>query len=274
MSLLLLTNTLGAQATSFSYNGTAADANYDYKDLAGGPRSNGAVTTTRASHNWQYRSTATMSWDFSVVTRADRIANGKDSYRLSLNDTTTSGGASGYSSVESTDPFTTSSLVGMRIDGKSYGQDYVYLNGSTRTGKYGVELDIDDGGGAYATQAIHLANWIVGESFTFGTEPTLRKNRVQMLPSDDQGIVRPIFGYHYYKTTHRLTLNWQHVTQAKMAAFRALPLNLPLFLYDEDGDIFEHKLEHVVLAQPWNEIRVEPDLYSLEITFHRLEHYK
>lgn len=273
-----LVNSLGKDATSLVMNGGSTDSNYDINDIISGERSeqwrDGADRTVSQTVNIEYRlSSGTFDWDYCVVARADYLAISKNPMRLLIRDTTNAGGSGGYGTVKTYNPVLTTDLVGKKVNDE-HGQDLVFINSSTRTAKTGLRMQMQNTSGS-DVQARQLSKVYCGESFSFGddTNPSIGNHGVELLRGAIQEF-SPLRGNQIYHTEARFNLNFKSLTRTQVDNFLALDklLSWPMFIYDEDAEVFPDKLEHAII-ETYVEKLVSPNIWDLEITFQRLKHY-
>jgi len=243
MAFLILPNTFGVKATTIN---ASVQAGSDKTRMVAGPRSQ--LTTGANGTSWamSYEAAST-AVTHCVVTSANLFAQGQYADEVDVT----------YSSSATVDSTT---VAGSMVLVGPNSQDWVKPIAQT-SDEFGLEFR--------HTQA---ADSVVGKvffstAFDFGTNPEFS----QLVTESEK--VRPLWGHRQYAVERKFSLAWSNLTQAKLAAFRALPIQIPFFAYDDSGDIFDHKLEHVVIAEPWTESRRVGGEYTLTLVLHRLTQY-
>lgn len=261
MSLKLIVNHLGNSATSLSMiSGTVASG--DINNLIAGPRSS-YMRATAASGAVQpgYVLGADLACTHLVVARADLMVTLVGAQVRAMQRSA----AAAWTAVSGT---TISTLAAGNLIGPT-SQDLVLdLASATQFRGFGVEFD------SAGTEAMMISKLIGGIAFEFGADVSLGGVSAENIVDDDRFYV-PMRGSFAYETERVITLVVEAVTRAKATAFKALPLLLrwPMYLYDVDGDIWSHKLEHVICLG-WKEVVTKADQHSFQITFRRLKHYQ
>lgn len=264
MAFWILTNTAGAAASSMDVDGSSTSTGYSVNDLISGPRSRiwrcdafGSIVRL------YYNLPASFTMTHCVLARADLMMTETGSqvdvgYGSGLGTNIDSIGA----------PIVGADLVGIKIDGKTHGQDAVFeFETPVTSDVFRIAISHFSG-----TQAAMFAKVYFCDGLLLGDGPepgpqwsTRRDGEPEM--------TKPIGGYEEYAVTDAISLTWRNISRTDVASFEALPLNWPMFLWDTDGDIFSHKLEHVILARPYTWTRVGADSFNLETVWSRLAHY-
>lgn len=245
MGFLFLTNTVAATATTLE-DSAAIKSGSDLTHIIAGPRDQIVKGVAGTSHTVKYNCTST-EVTHAVITNANLFKSGNNATQILLQ----------YGATPTTD--STTAIASMSLVGPK-SQDWVKTIARTST--------------AFLVKFEHSASsesWygkiFFSKSFNFGVPPQFLALQNQLEE------VRPLLGHMRYMTEQIMVLQFLSLPQTVMASFRALPLHQPFFIYDEDGDHWDHKLEHVVIADPWTELRRLDGTYSLELTVRRLRHY-
>ncbi len=305
MTVSLLTNSIGNAATSIALLSGSTASGFALNDLISGPR-NYYWRATQQDANTStivyYEVAASTAIDFAILAGAHKLLT-ENGIRVRIGSNNDAGGT--LSTIEDVNPLTAASLLGIKS------QDYIITFASTNVRRAGVTLTtvgevtgdtvspederrvvarelpeadstIDQSDRSIvaveypissvdtsAQEAVMFSKLMFGAAFDFGVNPqagpTLKKIRAK---------VRPLRGFGLYATEAEFKLTWRNITKAKMQAFEALPLHWPLFIYDSDASIIKHKLEHVIIAQPWNRVRRGANLFDITTNFLRLRHYE
>jgi hypothetical protein len=175
-----------------------------------------------------------------------------------------SGGTWSYISGVDYNPLSVASLLGPTS------QDLVFAITPTQLRGYGIEAD------SSGLEALQISKLIVSNAFDFGVPPDLSPAPSwQPLP---KGITTQLFtpyrGYEPFEVESQISINWSSVTQAVAFGFREIIQvgRWPFYLYDEDGDVWPWKLEHVVLKD-YAFSQTGDGYYDLTASFLRLKHY-
>jgi hypothetical protein len=268
--LKFLCNYAGDVATSMSEAGGAstAAASYDATNLIAGPRSTWYRTTATSGLSRIGYITPSIGFDFLVIARADKLLTLGTMALYGL--VRSSGGVwTNAPAGAILNPVTSADLLGPVVDGSTHAQDFVYEFSSTQTAA-GFGLELQSGG----SEATMFSKLFFGASFDFGHNPSLDAGvSWEHVPYPNRFFV-PHEGTLKYETERRFSLQWDFVSNAKIAAFEALPqiLNWPLFLYDDAGDIWDWQLEHVIV-EDYTVSVIGQDLNHITIVFRRLQHY-
>lgn len=261
-SIYLLTNTAGHSASSIGIGSgsVAAASGYSLNDLVSGPRS----TLCRTAASTLYREAAyvfdsDVTTTHMVVARADWLLTQQGNRVRPIQ--RSSGGVWSVISGVDYNPLAASHLVGPR------GQDLVFAISPAQL--RGVGLNVDNGGGA--TEAMQLSKLYASSAFDFGVPPRFEA-QAQPLPPNTFS-TPPDRGFPY-DVEQRFTLVFELITVAKFAEFEALPQirSWPLFLYDPAGNLWDTKLEHVIV-EDWVKQNRDSGRCDLTVTFLRLRHY-
>jgi hypothetical protein len=252
MALLLLANTIGAITTGVTNSGTISTG-YEAEDALSGPRSRLVRAEAATSHHINYACPST-AVTHCVLSGADLFKNSEDPSQILVQ-------YGGGPTTDSTTAAGSMSLVGPES------QDWVQTIAQTST-NFRLRFEHN------TSKATMYGKVYFANSFDFGTAPQL----IQMV--EEEEIVKPLRGYQDYATEKRFRFRWENITRGKMESFRGrgstegIPYFWPLFLYDENQDIFDHQLEHVIISDPFTEVRNIGGLYDIEVEFRRLKHYK
>lgn len=262
MSFLFLCNTAGNTATAQSTAGVGTTATgYDIKKVIAGPRSTFHRATAGAGGvGVGYEFTADLDLDYIVVARADKMLT-QNTTRVRVKERNSGGTWSNLAGVDY-NPLTSANLLGIKT------QDLVFS--ITQSVKRGLALYSVPLAG---TDAQMVSKFYGCKAFEFvGSAPALGAT-TEIL--DIGSRFTPQNGHIDYEVEARFSISFGPVSRAYIALFKALPQlrNWPLFLYDTAGDLWTHKLEHV-LIEDWTETIVESNLHGLSITFLRLRHYE
>jgi hypothetical protein len=261
VSLLFLTNQAGNSATTFDTQGNGTTATgYSRTDAIAGPRSTKHRGDIYAGQTaLAYYFTADVDLNYAVVARADWLLTANTS-RLRLFERDTVGTWTLISGSDN-NPLVVGSLTGIRS------QDFVY--GFTQTQKRGLELITGPNAGLDSQQ---VSKFYGCNSFSFSSPPSLGFTQ-QELPIGTYAT--PPLSTRPYEVELAFTLSFIGLSRSEVTTFKALPqlCNWPLFLYDTAGDIWTHKLEHVIITG-WQEVIVENNVHEMQINFMRLRHYE
>lgn len=270
--LKLLCNTIGDDLTSVTYTTSAVATGYDGNDAISGPRNyrvRGIPQTIGGSgytnpFSLRYNGTGCTGIDHVVVTDfdlniPDPASNGFD---LQYNN-------GSWNSIRNEAPLSTA-LIGINMT------DLVYVfSPVTIAGSY-IFYFTPWVQRPYTSRASEFGKVYFSAGFDFGINPTLSPPPAwRVFPATEPQFFRPARSSIDYEIEAEITLTWLGVTAAKIAAFRALPqlYNWPLFLYDADSEIWNWKLEHVLIANVQEQILHE-DHHNVSIRFYRLKHYR
>lgn len=245
MAFQLLVNT-GAVGGTTLEDASTIKTGSNLQHILAGPRNQIVKANAATSH------TVKVNVDFRqithfVLTNADLFKNGVNAQQISLQ----------YGSGPTTDSTTavgSMTLVGIK------GQDWVRTFSQTST-SFSAKFDHT------ASSETWYGKVFFSDAFDFGVPPQLIQSETRFER------VRPLLGHRKYMTEHVIGLGFANLSQATVAAFRRLPLHHPFFIYDSSSDLWTHKLEHVVIADPWKESRQLDGKYQLIITVRRLRHY-
>lgn len=253
MSVSLLCNTVGEIATALASTPTT-DSEYDINDVIAGPRQYmHEVPSSATSHQLEF-TCASQAVTHCVVQNADYFKNSVDGANILLQ-------YGGAWTTDSTTAVGSMSLVGPRD------QDWVKEISQTST-KFRINMQNTSLNSVFRYGRVFFAN-----KFTFNDEPPEINNQSVLVPESGRNRFEAIRGRALYYCERAFTLVWDNVTTAKFREFKALPLHAPFFIYDSDGDLFAHKLEHVIVTRIRYR-RVFGANYRLQIDFKRLKHYR
>lgn len=259
MAILLLPNTAGDSAASMTNAGAgvATASGYNNYDVIAGPRSK---RWRSAAHNdWMrlgYVFAANTTVTHCVITRADWLLT-QDTMRVRGIQRNSGGTWSAFSGFD-LNPITSSNLLGL------YSQDYVQAVAPSDLRGFGIECKTLGGG----SEAAQVSKIFYSNAVEFASNPTASGWEYT------EASFYPMWGYFPYYTEARSSLTWMALTDAEIAAFKAIPnlLAWPMYLYDEDADYWPWKLEHVVVedyAITGNGL----NRWKLDVSFRRLKHY-
>lgn len=261
MALQLLYNTAANQATSITATSltlTAASGNNTY-DVIAGPRSTRLRTTSSSSAaGIGYEYSSSLSIDYLWIARADWLLT-KAGSRVTARQRS-SGGTWSYGAADY-NPLTAASLIGPR------NQDL--LTAVTHTELYGLGIAVAPASGSQAMQISKLGGMAI---FSFDVEPEVNASW-QHIPENT--FITPINGTMPYEIEKRFSIRFPLITRTKAVGFRDIPqiLKWPILLYDTTGDVWSHKLEHVLVESVTEDIHFN-NRHSLSINFARLKHYE
>jgi len=261
MSFLFLCNTGGNAATAMNNAGSGSTASgYNIYDAISGPRSTwhrGAAASGGVAVAYEFASD--LDLDYCVVARADKLLTLNTS-RLRAQERNSGGTWSGVSGIDF-NPLAVGNLVGIKT------QDLVFT--FTQTVKRGFSVYSNP---VTSTDAQMLSKVYASKAFEFPVPPSFGA-RSEELPIGTY--FTPPNGYIPYEVEMRFDIRFGPMAATYSTLFKALPQirNWPLFLYDTAGDLWTHKLEHV-LVEGWTETVLEGNKHLLEITFLRLRHYE
>ena len=264
MSLLLLPNTAGSAASSVSVSNGSSASSYDPENIITGSRARmWRSTATSGNVRIGYLLDEDVTVDHVVIARADKLVT-ENGLRVRISDRD-SGGS--WSELVSPDFNTldSSDLIG------KYSQDLVAAVSPGNERGYAIFSSVSSG-----TEAVQFAKFYASLAFDMGVDPIL-----QSPPSwrDTPVRARPLKGWFSCETEQEISITWNGVTAAKAAAFEAIPrlLSWPFFLYESDASnirCFEHRLEHVIIAEPYTVERLNNGYRNISVTFRRLTHWE
>lgn len=248
MSFLFLTNTVGSNATMIETYGSAVESGYKAGAIMAAPRSR--LVSTGDAFDFH-----TIAYDCSSTTVTHCVVQGAWWFKNGLNATDVKVVYGGSLTTDSTTTVASMELLGPER------QDWVKTITRTAT-KFGVKF-------THSAVSRNLYGKVFfSNAFDFDATPQ------QLAVRKEEERVRPLVGHQWYQTERAMTLQFENVTAAKLETFKALPLQWPFFIYDEYGDIFDHKLEHVMIAEPWEAMRRVGGDYSLNLPLRRLKYYE
>lgn len=265
MSLVILPNTAGSAAASITINTGARASGYRTEDVIHGPRSRMFRSqATSGSVRVGYTHDSDLSIDTVVVARADKLLT-QDGMRIRFQE---------RDSVDTWSDLTTpdyNTLASSDLIGR-HGQDLVAS--VSPTDLRGVGITVSAGG---AAEAIQFSKLYGSLAFDMGTQPVALSNPSRWRYQD--AYAKPLRGWYRVKTEAEITIHWSGVTAEKAAAFEAIPrlLEWPFFLYEDNASaisLFEHRLEHVIIAEPYTIVRHNNGFRDITATFRRLKHYE
>lgn len=247
MSVLLLTNTAAAAATGIETLGASIATGYKAGWAMAGPRSR-LVETSSASDHAFYYNTSSISVTHCVVTSANYFKAGLNASSIEVH----------YGASNTAD--STTAVGSMTLVGPEQ-QDWVKTISRTST-KFGVKFN-------HSISSKNLYGKVYfSNAFDFENAPQI----IELEKLDER--VRPLVGHQWHQVERAMRLRWDNVTAAKMESFKQLPMQWPFFVFDDAGNIFDHKLEHVVVSEPWQAQRRLDGNYELDLILHRLKHYE
>jgi len=253
MTVYLLTNHLGdvaTTATAASFTSTG----YDAYDAISGPRSTLMRNDIAATHTYRYAGVS-QAVTHVVLARADFFKNALNAASVEVQ-------YGGSWTADSTATAGSMTLLGPRS------QDWVKTISRTDS-NFGLQFNSNSPYNAVQYSKIYFSN-----GFDFGSGPE-QQGYTEPIDEGSNSYVRQFFGEGFFETEAYIVLEWRNITSAKIEAFEALPIFWPFFIYDDSADLWQHKLEHVIIAQgePYKKVRLGQDLFSITITFRRLRHY-
>lgn len=262
MSFLFLCNHAGESAASVANAaGGSTATGYSLLNMIAGPRSTlhrGAAASGGVGASYLFNSNVDLN--YVVIARADYLLTLNTS-RVRLRERNASNVWSYVSGIDY-NPLSSTSLVGVKA------QDLVFS--FTQTEKRGIEIYSNPVSG---TDAQQFSKFYACNSFEFtGYAPELGMQSEE-LPIGSYATA--INGDIPYEIESRFTITFHQVTGSLVDTFKALPQlkNWPFFLYDTAGDIWSHKLEHVIL-EGWTETINMKNSHTLELNFARLRQYE
>jgi hypothetical protein len=263
MSVYLLPNTIGdAAATCALEAGTTSYG--ELNDLIAGPRSTFWRSVAASS---AIAPMFTLSSDViathMVVARADwmvTLAGARVRARQR-----SSGGVWSHIVGVDYNTLTAGSLLGPKS------QDLVFAVSPTNYRGYGLEFD------SVGTEAMQISKFYPSVGFQFDGDLVLNPApQWTAFPlTQSVNMFAPLKSYDAYEVEAQISLTWKNCSRANIRAFEALPqiLNWPLFIYDDAGDVWNWKLEHVVI-EGWAETFTAIDYSDITVTFQRLKLYE
>lgn len=262
MAFYLLHNVSGYYGDPSSDAGLTlgTSTGYSVNDFVSGPRSTWHRTNSSSSTIGRgYEYAVSLTPTYVVVARADKLLTAAGS-RVRFRQRTVADSWGDISGVDF-NPLTSSDLVGPR------GQDLVAA--VTVVDTYGIGLSVAPASGSQATL---ISKFYGCEAFDFGVPPQLSASWTDLPPNQ---YITPLDSTIPYEIERRFSIVFPLVTRAVAETFyqeyREFRVS-PLFLYDTTGDIWAHKLEHV-LIENWTEEILENDRHTFSISFARLKHY-
>lgn len=258
MGVLILTNSVGAVASSCTVEGATVKGGYDIRDVISGPRNRTVRAEGLASVVSLVYANPETSVTHCVVTRLDLFKWTTNASFVNLG----YGSGGGIVPQSGHYPPGEPDLIGVRE------QDWVCAFPSPISST-SFRLTFTQSGA-------HLSDYECGKvyfstAFDFGQNPKKQTSSQRQRATKDD-FMQPIQGYEQYAVTEQFELTWSDTTLAKMWEFEALRLNWPIFLYDKDGDVFPHKLEHCIVTG-WTSTRRGADNFQVKAQMARLKHY-
>lgn len=121
------------------------------------------------------------------------------------------------------------------------------------------------------TEAMQFSKLCAGTAFQFSVPPRVGLSWRNLTRGTLQ---TPMRGTLPYEVERSFSLLFQGVGQSEVTSFLASTqlFRWPFFLYDSTGDIWQWKLEHVLLTDILVEI-LGVDNYAVQLEFARLRHY-
>lgn len=156
-------------------------------------------------------------------------------------------------------------------------QDYVFeLNSGAVVVDTRFRIEVNHGLGSTSWGA-KLGQFCFCNPWDPGTGPVLNP-QPQWTPLGTDAVFQPPRAARHYEVEAEITLSWASITDAKRDELYTYYggddciLNWPFYLYDESQTLWNHKLEHVILADyQWAK---RGDGYNdLTCKFYRLRHY-
>lgn len=260
MSFLFLFNHAGRYASTYTLGSGVSASDESIYDTVSGNRSSMHRTTKSSSEVLrQYVYSASIAVDYCVIARAD-LALTQNTTRLRLKQRA-SGGTWSYVSGIDYNVLTSSDLIGITS------QDLVIP--VTLAEFYGIALSTLPASGSEASQ---ISKFYASDSYSVLGSPV---PGIQIEDLPPYTYTKPIDGTLPYEIEKKFYLDFILLDQATITDFYTQPelFTSPFFLYDTTGDIWNHKLEHVILLEI-EETFLEKDKYNLRLTFGRLKHYE
>lgn len=259
MAISFLFNTAGFAASSISVITGATATGFQTKNIISGSRETmwRAQAAGSAAIGYVYSSDVTIS--HIVVSRADLLLT-KNQQRV-LGQQRSSGGT--WSNITG---FDKNPLVAADLIGPKY-QDLVVA--CTPTNLRGVGIA---SGALTGSEAMQISKLYGANAFSFSSAvPSLGIGVETFLPGAYQ---KTFHGSMEYEVEKQFSLSFVGVSVSEMEQLLQITnfFHWPLFIYDPNQEIWEWKLEHVIVGgmsvKPLNE-----DSLELELTFFRLRHY-
>lgn len=268
MAFWLLPNTIGNAATGVELISPTVtdpnDLNSDKLNLIAGPRNTYWKSTTDSSAvaiGFQIASDLVAT--HIVVARADWMVTLAGA-RLRICNRSSVPAWSNLSSPD-INPFATANLMGPTL------QDYCVAITPTQNRGYGVTFD-SSGAESFKMSKMYAS---VGFSFSGDIQLDSLPEWKPMPRTQSVNLFIPQQGNEPYEVEADISITWRNNTPASIATFEALPQlrNWPLFIFDDAGDLWSWKLEHV-LVDTWQKTLVGQDLWDITVSFKRLKHYE
>lgn len=257
-NLFFLFNEAARAATLLTQNTGATAAGYNTTDVMSGPRSRmwRSVKFSAAEINYSYGSNIGIS--YCVVARADLLITSAGTQVVGRQ--RDAGGAWTDIPAFNYNPLTAGALIGPRS------QDLVVPTTPANQRGFGLYCGCLSG-----SQAAIFSKLYAGGAFGFSVPPN-RGVQWQDLPPETYAV--PLKGTKPYEIERSFSLTFAGVKQSERTQFLLYDgFYSPFFLYDSTGDIWQHKLEHVILTG-FTETMLEVDTYTITMEFARLRHYE
>lgn len=255
----ILFNDIAAVATSVGAT-TLADG-YDLKTIANARRCEAVKTEASASDiRVAYTLGANQTYAYAIITNAKAMVTAAGARVAIVSGT----GGGTFTDIEVFSPLVAGDLVGIT------GQDLVVAitpdSGYLR--RYGVTFN------SLGTEALKLSTMAFAlDAGVFAQAPDFGSLEVSEFGGDYQSYTTPRLGLTY-DTEALISLTWSNVSTAEVSALFARPYiyDWPCFLYDAAGNLFSHKLEHVLIERISTTF-LAADSNQVNILFRRLRHY-
>lgn len=277
MGIVLLSNTIGDAATSVTIEqlGDGSFANrseieYDYTNMiTGGRNSFARFLTTENDGTSTIKYNAIGGVTHVVIARADLIALSSTPLDLAFED------EDGVISDFAVSPLTSSNLIGIDPFKVGHGQDWVDKVSSARDVDEWIRIEFEKNNDADDNSQVQLSKLYFSNAFDFGLNPVINPAPQFQDLAEGEKFGRAIKGFEPVPVEKRITLTWEHLSKATVESFRAVPriFEWPIFIYDEDAELFPWKLEHVIITGV-RETHLNVDTITLEVDFMRLKHYQ
>ena len=152
------------------------------------------------------------------------------------------------------------------------GQDLIYDSiAYASTYEYGLAVETDSA--ATAGCPLHFSKFYACNRYSFGIEPN-QKPSISPVKYESR-LFRPIRGDEELEVEADISLSFSGISKAKIKEFLSIPhlLEWPIFIYDSDGDWWDHKLEHVIVKS-YNVTSLGKADFNLSLLCGRLKHYE
>lgn len=256
-NLLFLINDAGINADTFTLSTGTTASNYNLYDLIAGYRSSLHRTESSGSEILrQYAYSADLDIDYVVLARADYLIT-ENGTRVRLKEKASGGSWSyisgiDYNTLDSTD------LIGLNS------QDLVIP--VTLTEYRGLALSTITASGSEASVLSKFfgcvsksINGIINKGLEY--QEQLAGTKIKSLENQREFEIESIF---------TLTISDLLKSDIVDLSLYLKYLYMPFFIYDPNQDIWDHKLEHVILIN-YEEILLEKNNYNLSLTIGRLK---